>query len=409
VGLHGHVAAPRARAAKEPLFSELLALAASGEIQITEGGTQVELSELDLRDFHVLRAIATRLGWLAEEPVTIACRNCGESLDVAPCATLELGPFVDGELDDPELDARLDLSTAHPIPAVPLSEGRRAHELRLRSVTVADAGPLHRALRRRRLVVSEAVARAMGIVSFGPETRPRAIADALSRCSDEAWSAIGDRFLQAHYSPRLAAVVLCPKCRARNDVDAPYEREFEPSPLTGQSNEANGAIFPDFDAFTEHAQASFDAMAGEGAGHLRLVLDEGVPACDDGGEPLLGSYEPPGGDVLAPVGNGAVTLYYRTFRAIWHDEGPYDWKDEVDETVAHELEHDVGWRAGDDPMDDEERAEIAAERVRMMGRRAATRQSVAALGADVRGFVARTWLIWLIVAAATVAITVCNR
>jgi hypothetical protein len=237
----------------------------------------------------------------------------------------------------------------------------------------------------------------------------RAIAGALARCSDEAWAAIGDRFLEAHYSPRLGAVVLCSKCGARNDVDAPYEREFEPSALTGQSNEANDDLFPDFDAFVAHAQGSFDAMAGGAAAHVRLILEQGVPACDDGGEPLMGSYEPPGGDVGAPVGNGAVSLYYRTFRAIWDEDGPYDWKAEVDETLAHELEHHAGWRTGDDPVDDEERAEIAAERVRLVGRRAAARQSVAALGADLGGFFARTWLIWLIIAAATLAITVCER
>ena len=269
--------------------------------------------------------------------------------------------------------------------------------------------PLHRALRRRRLAITAAVVSAMGVVALGTEQAPAAIAGALARCSNDAWAAIGDWFLQAHYSPRLAAVVLCPKCGARNDVDAPYEREFEPSRLTGQSNEPNDALFPDFDAFATHAQESFEALAGEVAGQVRLVVDEGVPACDEGGEPLLGSYEPPGGDVTAPFGNGAVTLYYRTFRAIHEEEGPYDWKAEVDETLAHELEHHAGWRAGDDPMDDDERAEILQERLRVVGRRQASRQSVVALGADVRGFLARTWLIWAIVAAISVAITVCDR
>ncbi len=279
-------------------------------------------------------------------------------------------------------------------------------------MTVAQAAPLHRALRRRRLALSASVVEAMGITALGAETRPAAIASALTHGSDEAWGAIGDWFLQAHYTPRLGAVVLCSKCGARNDVDAPYDREFEPSGLamlTDQSNETNDALFPDFEGFAAHAQDAFDAIAGAAASQVRLVLDEGVPACDDGGEPLMGSYEPPGGDVTAPVGNGAVTLYYRTFRAIWDDEGPYDWRAEVDETLAHELEHHAGWQTGDDPMDDDERSEIAAERARLQGRRAVARQSVAALGDDVRGFLARTWLIWVIVAAATVAITVCGK
>lgn len=409
VGLRARAVAPRARAPKEPLFSELLSLVASGDLELTEGGSPLDPSTLSLHDFHALRALATRFGWLAEEPVTIACRNCGQSVDVEPCASLLPGPYVDGELDDPELDETLDLSVAHPIPPVLLPGGRKAREVRLKDVTVAEAMPLHRALRRRRLVVHDAVVRAMGIVSLGDETRAKVIADALSRGSDEAWAAIGDCFLQAHYSPRLAAVVLCPKCGARNDVDAPYEREFEPSDFTRQSGESNDAIFPDIDAFTAHAQASFDAIAGPLATEVRLVVDEGVPACDDGGEPLLGSYEPPAGDPTAPVGNAAVTLYYRTFRAIHEEEGPYDWRAEVDETVEHELEHHAGWRAGDDPMDDEERTAIAAERARLVGRKSAARQDVVALGADLRGFLARTWLIWVIVALATLAITVCDR
>ena len=61
------------------------------------------------------------------------------------------------------------------------------------------------------------------IVDSLPDERRR-IADALARCPDEAWSAIGDLFLQAHYPPRLSSLVLCPKCGARNDVDAPYDQ-----------------------------------------------------------------------------------------------------------------------------------------------------------------------------------------
>jgi Zincin-like metallopeptidase len=409
VGLKANVAKPRGRTSKEPLFSQLPSLVASGELELTEGAGKLDASTLSLHDFHALRALATHFGWLAEEPVTIACRNCGQSVDVTPCASLLPGPYVDGELDDPELDETLDLSVGHPIPAVHLPGGRTAREVRLKDVTVAEALPLHRALRRRRLAVSEPVVHAMGIVSLGDETRPRALADALAHCSDEAWAAIGDCFLLAHYSPRLAALVLCPKCGARNDVDAPYDREFEPSALTRQSGESNDTIFPDIDAFAAHAQASFDAIGGPVATQVRLVVDEGVPACDDGGEPLMGSYEPPGGDAMAPVGNGAVTLYYRTFRAIHEEDGPYDWQAEVDETIEHELEHHAGWRAGDDPMDDEERAEIAVERARLIGRKAVARHDVVALGADLRGFLARTWVIWVIVAVVTLAITVCDH
>jgi hypothetical protein len=362
------------------------------------------LTKLALRDFHALRAISTRLGWLSEETIELACRNCGEEVPFAPCAALELGPFVDGELDDPELDRTLDLTRAHPIPPV--------GDVRLRDVTVAEAAALHRALRRRRLVVSDRVVRAMGIESLGPERDPRRIAGALERCPDAAWGAIGNLFLEAHYPPRLCATLLCPKCGARNDVDAPYDREFDAWEGDEEGARSNAASFPDFDAFGERARELFETLAGSGAAHgtsVRLVVEAGVAACDDGGETLLGSYVPPGGDPSAPVGAAEITVYYRTFRAIWDEEGSYDWEEELERTIEHELEHHVGWHVGHDPMDDEERAAIARERARLVGRTATVRENLAALRADVLGFIARTWLIWLIVAFASVAIIVCGR
>jgi hypothetical protein len=402
----GAALAARTRAPAAPLFSELVELVAGGDLSMRARGAAVDVGSLELRDFHTLRAIATRIGWLAEEEVEIACRNCGETVAHAPCAALELGPYVDGELDDPELDATLDLSRAHPIPTIRLRGGTVAREVRLRSVTVSEATPLHRALRRRRLVLSDRVVRAMGIEGLGPERDARRIAEALTRCPEEAWGAVGDLFLQAHYPPRLSSIALCSKCGARNDVDAPYERELEPSPWMTQSN---AEVFPDIDAFDAASRAAFERIAGARAAHVRLVVDDGVPACDDGGEPLLGSYVPPGGDVVAPVGTGEITLYYRTFRAMWDEDGAYDWSSEVAETIEHELEHHDGWRVGHDPMDDDERAEIARERARVIGRRAAVRADVSALGSDIRGFIARTWPIWLIVAVATVAVSVCTR
>ncbi|MGH7294854.1 MAG: metallopeptidase family protein [Polyangiaceae bacterium] len=397
--------APRPRAKAAPLFSELVELVEGGDLRLATEHGPLDVKALELRDFHALRAVATRCGWLAEEPVEIACRNCGAPFTLAPCATFELGPFVDGELDDPELDETLDLSVAHAIPDVLLKGGRPAREVTLRPVTVAAAAPLHRALRRRRFVLSERVVAAMGIVALGPLRDARRIADALTRCSDEAWGAVGDLFLAAHYPLRFASIARCPGCGARNDVDAPYERELEPS---GRPGPSNAEVFPDFDAFDAAARDAYARIVGSRAGEVRLVVDGEVPACDDGGEPLMGAYLPPGGDPAAPVGNGEITLYYRTFRAMW-DDGPYDWAAEIDETIEHELEHHDGWRVGHDPMDDEERAEIVRERSRIVGQRAAAREGLAALGGDLGGFFAKTWPIWLIVAVATVAVTMCNR
>jgi hypothetical protein len=410
------VTSPRARARAAPLFSELLDLLASGDVALVdpaERGGVVDVAKLPLRDFHVLRAVATRLGWLAEEPIEIVCRNCAEPIVLSPCASLELGPFAHGELDDDELDAPFDFSAAHPIEPI-----GPAREAKLRDVSVGEAAPLHRALRRRRLAITDHFVRAMGIESLGPERDPRRIAAALARCTEEAWTSMGDLFLQAHYSARLCAVALCPKCGARNDVDAPYEREFDPSnpaALGAASAASNGPSFPDFDAFDASARALFERCAGDPSfgppltQSVRLIVDGGVPACDDGGEPLLGAYVPPGGDPSAPVGAAEITLYYRTFRAVWDEEGPYDWEGEVRETVEHELEHHAGWRVGHDPMDDDERDEIARERVRRIGRTQTVHGGLAALGSDVADFIARTWPIWLIVAAATVAIIAYGR
>jgi hypothetical protein len=413
--------APAVAARGAPLFSDLVELAVRGPLTVhsarSSGGERessaIDVLSLELRDFHTLRAIATRLGWLAEEPVEIACRNCGETFAHAPCGVLELGPYADGELDDPELDATLDLTCRHPVPPIPLPGGVTAVDVELRTVTAKEALPLHRGLRRRQLVISPRVVAAMGIVALGPERDSRRIAEALGRCDDDAWGEIGDLFLRAHYPARLCSAARCPGCGARNDVDAPYDREFEPSPLgppcPPSVETSNAEVFPDFDAFDAHARNAFARIAGDRIGQVQLVVDGGVPACDGGGEPLLGAYLPPGGEPSAPVGAAEVTLYYRTFRAVWEEEGAYDWGAEVDETLLHELEHHEGWRVGHDPMDDDERAEIAREHGARVGRRVSMRSSASALLKDIGHFVALSWPIWLIVAAATVAISVCGR
>ena len=406
VALEGAVDAPRRRATREPLFSELLDLAARGAVVVRERGERLDLRTLDLRDFHTLRAIATRLGWIAEEPVSIACRNCAAEMEVAPCASLALGPYEDGELDDPELDRTLDLSRPHPIPRVVLPDGSAAGDVTLRTPTVAEAAPLHRALRRRRLVLSPEVVRAMGVTALGAERDARAIAKALERCPDEAWGRIGDWFLAAHYPRRLGAAVPCPGCGARNDVDAPYEREFEPSPGTARTADL---VFPGFDPFAARAEAGWGALGEAAAAHLRLVVERGTPACDAGGEPLLGAYVPPGGEPTAPVGSGEIVLYYRTFRAMWEEDGPYDWEAEIDETLAHELEHHGGWLVGHDPMDDAEHDEIAREHARVVGRAATARRSLETFRLDLVSFVARTWPLWAVLAAVTIAMTECGR
>jgi hypothetical protein len=384
----------------------MVELATSGDLVLRDSGQPLDVTALSLADFHALRAICTRLGWLHEEPVEFACRNCGLVMSIASCATLPLGPFVDGELSDPELDALLDLSARHPIVPVDLGEGRTAGDVSLLPLTAEMALPLHRALRRRKLVVSERLVRAMGLGSLGAESDPRRIAEVLARCCDETWDRVCELFLRAHYPLRLGAVVVCSRCGARNDIDAPFEREFA---VSAGCRPATMPSFPDFEEFARRSESLFEEIAGPLAHGVRLVVDEGVAACDEGGEPLLGAYVPPEGDPSSPIGVGEITLYYRTFRAAAVEEEGFDWASELEETIDHELRHHDGWRVGSDPMDDSERAEVAREQVRILGRGTVARATVSEFGADLRGFLVRAWPLWVIVVVAGVATLVCSK
>jgi hypothetical protein len=51
-------------------------------------------------------------------------------------------------------------------------------------------------------------------------------------------------------------------------------------------------------------------------------------------------------------------------------------------------------------MDDEERAAIREEAVRLVGRKEATRRAAQDFGSSVRDLLARTWPLWLLVALA---------
>ncbi len=407
---------PRRRARGAALFTELGDAIAAGDLSLREkGGAPVALDVLALGDFHALRAIATSVGWIAEEPVDFACRNCGAEMSVAPCAALPLGPFADRELGDPELDRTLDLEAAHAIPEVKLLGGDIARDVRLEAVTLERAAPLHRSLRGRSLAVTAKVVRAMGITALGSERDAARIAHALSRASERAWSTITDLFLDAHYPPRLAAIALCAACGARNDVDAPYDREFvawhggdASSKIRGGSNDES---FVPFDAFDARAREIVSELfLPYEADDIALIVEGGVPACDDGGEPLLGAYVPPyAGDASTPSRGPEITVYFRSFRAIWDEEGPYDWDAELLETIEHELEHHGGHLRGHDEMDEEERSAIVDEAAKVLGKRELARSAIGGFGSDIGGFVRRTWPIWLILLVVTVFLTMVGR
>ena len=180
--------------------------------------------------------------------------------------------------------------------------------------------------------------------------------------------------------------------------------EARPSaPASGEAKED----LPAFEPFADRARAiAKGRLERDGAGDVSFVVEGGVPAVDDGGEPLMGAYVPGSpGDMGSPSRPPEITVYYRTFRAIWDEDGPFDWDAELVETIEHELEHHLAYLVGDDPMDDDERAEIQDEALRVLGARAVVRQGVRTLGGDALDFLKRTWPIWLLIALATAIVT----
>ena len=399
---------PVTRAEGAPLFSEVEAALAAGRVTITRDGKKLDAGALVLRDFHVLRGVLARSGVVAEEEVEIACRNCGAPMRVHPCAALEIGPWIDGELDDPELDVTLPLGEPVDVPAIPLGRVRTARSVTFAERTVADARPLFAAAAQRRLDVTGDVVRAMGIVALGAERHPERIATALAECDDPAFFAVGDAFLASHYVARLGCVALCEECGARNDVDAPYERESGAGSGSGSEGEGRGG-FPGFEGFAARARELAEPRMAE-IPEIELVVEGGTPAVDDGGEPLLGSYVPPHpGDAGTPTQAPVVTVYYRTFRAMWDEDGPYDWDDELAETIEHELEHHVSFLRGHDPTDEEERAVIRDEAMRIVGKREAGRRALKGFGASWTDFLRRTWPIWVLAILALIVTLATQR
>lgn len=397
--------APSERTSGDALFEATRTLLASGAITLTKGGAAIDVDGLALADFHALRAVLTKAGFVAEEAIDISCRNCGAAMKVHPCEAMEIGPFVDDELDDPELDATLAFGDAHDIEPVSLGRVRTASTVTLAPRTVAEAMPLFSALAKSSFDIDASVVGAMGIEALGPERDPEVIAEALATCGDDAFTSIVDVFLASHYPPRLGALVFCGTCNARNDIDAPYDREFALGARRPHAENAGTvAEFPSFDAFAARANAIARPLVTRIPGEqVELIVEDDTPAVDDGGEPLLGSYVPPHpGDHHAPSRSPSVTVYYRTFRAMWEEDGPYDWEDELAETIEHELEHHDYFLRGDDPMDDEERAEIRREATRVVGRREAERRALEGFGASVTDFLERTWPLWLLVLLALV-------
>ena len=360
--------------------------------------TSVPLLELPLSDLHVIRALAMRLELVDEPEATIRCSNCQRELSVQACSTLELGPFSDGELDDEELDAPFDHLRAYAVP--PLGDGEES-TLRLAARTVGEALPLWAAVSASRpLRITSKVVRGMGVVELDGETNPKRIARALARCSDQAFDAIATLFEDAHYPPRLDVPHVCPSCGVTEWVPAPLSRELrgEHLHLPPAPDDTGFISVDEFEAVVrKEAQRAYTEL---GVRAIDLAVIEGPAEVDDAGEPLLGCYRPPDPEGLVPR-PAEIRIFYRTFANIARDEGPYDVEAEVRETLRHEIEHHLGFLSGDDPLDEQEHAEIQREAARRVGKHEIQRRAVRGVAAEVRGFFARTWLVWVIVALAT--------
>jgi hypothetical protein len=386
------VAADVALVEGESLEGQLAALSGQLVNVERERGGLVDLRTLPLEDFHVLRTVVLALGLLPEEPVKRLCVNCDEPLTVALSRSVPLGPFLDGELDDEELDEPFAFDEAHVVGA----PGPDAARVTLSRLSVDEAHELWAVASshdRRRM------ARRLGVLRFDDVTDPRRIVRKIDKLDDDHWEALLDLFEAAHYPPRLTALVRCPSCDAESSFRAPRVREF---PELGDATEplpepADMAGFPSPDAFFaamhDHGKTIAERLAIARVDEVPLLLEEGVPHVDDGGAPLLGSYTPPieGEAGLGPQ-LGEVRLYYRTFRNLWLEEGPYDVDAEIAETIEHELEHHLAFLRGYDETDEEERAQIVRDRQRVQGRKETRRE------ARGRSFLGRTWPLWAILA-----------
>ena len=463
---------PACRDAPSPFAAALALLSAAG-VLTSANGEALDVYTLPLRDVHTLRALLTRVGHLPEEKVPFTCENCRAPFDVAPSSLLEVGPFLDGELHDPELDAPFPFGEPQPIPRVLLpsaprtgarrpsgfgaarggraatrsapstraapsapssgaapsapstraaqsapssraaqppsarAEARSADTVTFAERTADDARALFRAAdawltgRSRAMRITPAVVLGMGIVALGSERRTSVIAEALAGASDAAWSSIVDLWLEAAYPRRLFGLHRCAECGARNDLDVPAAREWDREPAARAKPHKARDPFPDLDAFERRVRHHADRIyAARAVRNIDLIVDDGVPACDDGGEPLLGSYVPGSIDDALIPHPPEIRLYYRTFCSEYDADPTFDVDGEIAETIDHEIEHHLNHLGGVDPLDDEEHAAIDKEELCRIGVREAARRARRTLASDLAGFFKATWLLWVAMAIA---------
>jgi hypothetical protein len=372
---------------------------------LSRDGKAIDLGALPLKDLHTLRALYARLKKIDEPTVTVRCHNCHERFQVVPSSQLELGPYADGELDDEELDVSFDFDVTHVIPALDGSDGTSV--IRLVPRTVAEAAPLHRALGKESgLRITSAVVSGMGIVELDGERDAKKIARKLRAASDEVWGAVADWFEIAHYPPRLDVIHECPTCKMKDPVPAPALREFS---AAGEGSIARSGSFVSPRELKQIVREEADRIYAElGVRNIALSVIEGPAETDDGGVPLLGCYLHAEPEALPPQ-PPEIRIFHRTFENMFEEEGPYDVRAEVAETLRHELEHHLAYLAGDDPVDDDERAEIGRELTQRVGKSEVGRRAAHAAKSSVTDFWQKTWYVWLIALAATLLTLLSQR
>ncbi|NUO50521.1 MAG: hypothetical protein HOV80_16825 [Polyangiaceae bacterium] len=367
-----------------PIARAFTVLSTEGAI-VAEGGEPVVFEDLSLRDGQLLRALVLRSRIVVEEPRSLDCNNCGERLTFVASEAFEPGPFADGELDDPDLDAPFDFATSYEVPPILTGEGP-ARTLHLSPRTVGESRVLWEA--KGSLDPTRAVVTALGVKDLGRARAAQTIARGLARAGSDAWTRIADLWEEAHYGPRLVAEIIC-ECGARNEYPIPADRELDvlaPLAEASRSDEVPEG-FPDEETFANWARAAQEeTFERRAVRNIDVIVDYGVPACDDGGVPMLGCYTPPSeGGTLGPT-PPEVRLFYRSFLEEKKLDPTFDVRAEVDETVDHEIEHHLHFLSGEDPLDDEERAVIATERARVVGKRELTRRAARSFRDELVGF-----------------------
>jgi hypothetical protein len=389
------------------LFDDAVAAFETGRVTLRVASDEtLDIGDLPLADFHTLRAVLTRAGVLREEPVEITCGNCGRELRASPCRDLEIAPFVDGELDDPELDHTEPFDAPLEVAPILVGRVRQARTVTLAPRTVRDAERLFSWAISPWSPLDATVVEALGLRAIGDVTEPERLAQVLTDANDAAKRGFAEAWHAAHYPPRLSAYAPCETCGARATVDAPYDRELTPW-LDAAPPEAPARAFVSAETFAERAMEMADALVArlpEAARSVAVVIEDGTPDVDEGGVPLMGGYLP-----ASDASHGTVSVYYRTFRAMWNEEGPYDWEDELRETIEHELEHHAAFLRGHDEVDDDEREAIRDEEARAVGIRESARRARDEARGSARDFWRSTWPLWALVLAATVYTCATNR